>query len=482
MDTGEGSSSAVLTREPTIQAGHTVLLKIPNGDTRSVKTEQNSVITLGRLGSFNANELIGKPYGLTFEIVGKTLQVVPPRSLQEVEDTDATNELINDGQFVQPLTLEEIEALKESGVHASDMIKMQIEQHANYSLKTEYSKEKYKKRKEAKYSKSFTTLEPTVFNVCEYWFAKDQSRIRDIRTDTLAQMLSIANVRPGGRYLVVDDASGLVLAGVLERMGGEGRVISVCDIDSPPAYPVMTHMNFPLSATAIHSSLNWATVKEEYTPLLDISDLPTEIRSERQRARLNKRKAAFDSLNNIRDELFGGEFDALLVASEYEPYSIIDQLFPYLGGSASIAVHSPHLQTLTDLQSQLRSVPQFLGPTVTEAWLRRYQVLPGRTHPMMTTSGTGGFLLHAIKVYDDPAASSIMAHRQRKAKRVKVEEPSAEEGSTAPKQAEQEQGHAGKDALVSSAHRHPSPAGSERGAAGASDLNGDVPMEESNPL
>ncbi len=30
------------------------------------------------------------------------------------------------------------------------MIKMQIEAHANYALKTEYSKEKYKKRKEAK--------------------------------------------------------------------------------------------------------------------------------------------------------------------------------------------------------------------------------------------------------------------------------------------------------------------------------------------
>ena len=36
-----------------------------------------------------------------------------------IEDTDATNELINDGEFVQPLTLQEIEALKRSGVHAS---------------------------------------------------------------------------------------------------------------------------------------------------------------------------------------------------------------------------------------------------------------------------------------------------------------------------------------------------------------------------
>jgi len=35
--------------------------------------------------------------------------------------------------------------------HWQDIIKKQIEQHANYSLKTEYSKEKYKKRKEEKW-------------------------------------------------------------------------------------------------------------------------------------------------------------------------------------------------------------------------------------------------------------------------------------------------------------------------------------------
>jgi tRNA (adenine58-N1)-methyltransferase non-catalytic subunit len=32
-----------------------------------------------------------------------------------------------------------------------DIIRNQIELHSNYSLKTEYSKEKYKKRKEAKF-------------------------------------------------------------------------------------------------------------------------------------------------------------------------------------------------------------------------------------------------------------------------------------------------------------------------------------------
>lgn len=33
-----------------------------------------------------------------------------------------------------------------------------------------------------------------------------------------------------------------------------------------------------------------------------------------------------------------------------------------------------------------------------ESWWREYQVLPGRTHPEMSTSGTGGYILSGIKV------------------------------------------------------------------------------------
>lgn len=34
----------------------------------------------------------------------------------------------------------------------------------------------------------------------------------------------------------------------------------------------------------------------------------------------------------------------LFVASAYDPLSILGKLFPYLGGSASVVVYSPHLQ------------------------------------------------------------------------------------------------------------------------------------------
>ncbi|KAG0700659.1 Gcd10p-domain-containing protein [Suillus ampliporus] len=385
----------------TIQSGHTVLLRLPSGETKGFKVEKDGTVSIGRVGSFRANELIGHPYGLTYEIHGKELTIQPPRTLQEVEETDATNELINDGEFVQPLTLDEIEELKKSGVHASEIIKAQIEQHANYSMKTEYSKEKYRQRKEAKYSKAFSTVEPTIYNVCDHWFKKDQNRIRDIRPDTLSQILNMANVRPGGRYIAVDEASGLLVSAILERLGGEGRLISICDVDSPPAYPVMTLMNFRKEVvTKIHSSLNWATAQEDYTPVAAVAQqLSSEVgKSDRHRVRLDKRKIAADTLLNAREELFAGEYDALLIASDYDPLEVLETLTPYVAGSGSIVVQSPFSQPLTELQTKLRINPSYLAPSITESWLRRYQVLPGRTHPTMNTSGSGGFLLHVIKV------------------------------------------------------------------------------------
>ncbi|KAJ8702169.1 tRNA (adenine(58)-N(1))-methyltransferase non-catalytic subunit trm6 [Pleurotus ostreatus] len=400
-----------------IRSGDTVLLRIPNGDTRSVKVEKDLTVSIGRLGSFSSNELIDQHYGLTFEIVGKNLVVLPPQNIQELEETDATNEhIVGDGS-VKPVTPEEMAAMKEAGVHVSDIIKKQIDQHTNFELKTEYSKDKYKKKKEAKYAKVFTTIPPTLFNVCEYWYNKDQGRIRDLRIDALSQMLNLANIRPGGRYLVVDDASGLVVSGVLHRMGGQGRVLTICDVETPPAYPVMTQMNFPPEFKSIMASLNWATCQEDYTPIISTWDVEEDqIRSDKQRIRVNKRRAASDFLQSTREDLFAGEFEALIVASEYDPQSILKRLNKYLGGSCNIVIHSPYVQILSDLQVVMRASAEYLSPALSEVWLRRYQILPGRTHPMMNMSGAGGFILHATKVYDDPSAVPVEAHRRLQAK------------------------------------------------------------------
>jgi len=89
---------------------------------------------------------------------------------------------------------------------------------------------------------------------------------------------------------------------------------------------------------------------------------------------------------------------SLISASVFAPGSVIERLCPYLAGSASIVIYSPYQHVLAQTLKTMKEKPEFLAPNLTESWMRKYQVFPGRTHPEMQTSGTGGYLLHATYV------------------------------------------------------------------------------------
>lgn len=46
MDVGEGSSNGVLAKDQIIQAGHSILLRLPNGDIRTQKLEKNTYVLI----------------------------------------------------------------------------------------------------------------------------------------------------------------------------------------------------------------------------------------------------------------------------------------------------------------------------------------------------------------------------------------------------------------------------------------------------
>ena len=89
----------------------------------------------------------------------------------------------------------------------------------------------------------------------------------------------------------------------------------------------------------------------------------------------------------------------MILATELNPISIISRLVPYILGSGTITVYSPFIQPLVEVLSYMKQDQNYLSPNLSESWMRTYQVLPGRTHPMMTTSATGGYLLHSTRVY-----------------------------------------------------------------------------------
>jgi tRNA (adenine-N(1)-)-methyltransferase non-catalytic subunit len=83
-------------------------------------------------------------------------------------------------------------------------------------------------------------------------------------------------------------------------------------------------------------------------------------------------------------------------------------------GSSQIVVYSPYLQVLAEILQHTKRQVEYLNPTITESWSRTYQVLPGRTHPLMMTSGTGGYLFHATKIFPSTFQAESNQHFNRK--------------------------------------------------------------------
>ncbi|PLW10774.1 hypothetical protein PCASD_21297, partial [Puccinia coronata f. sp. avenae] len=199
----------------TISRGDNLLLKLPSGQTRTIKNlAADSSISLGKFGKFNTNELLNLPFGLTFEILkdGKLALYDQTRlalehnpmmenlnsfetikgianGISNVEDIEATNEMIKESDGAQKLTNQEIEELKKSGLSGREIILRQIQQHSAFELKSEFSKAKYIKRKEKKFLKMFTCIDPTIHNLSQYLFENHHFAVRGLRPDTLSQML-----------------------------------------------------------------------------------------------------------------------------------------------------------------------------------------------------------------------------------------------------------------------------------------------------
>src|SRR5690348_15370933 len=63
--------------------------------------------------------------------------------------------------------------------------------------------------------------------------------------DSLAMMLSYANVKPFSQVLVVENCDGVVLGCAAERVGGYGRVIGLYDHAQQPLVNALKYFNFP---------------------------------------------------------------------------------------------------------------------------------------------------------------------------------------------------------------------------------------------
>ncbi|KAL2413214.1 tRNA (adenine(58)-N(1))-methyltransferase non-catalytic subunit trm6 [Exophiala dermatitidis] len=247
----------------TIQPFQYVAIRLPSENIKVEQIVPNSTISLGKYGSFRTNQILGRPYHLTFEILDRSeLRVVSAAELHavtlveqaETEDaatpqtdimegdsaaaatttpsTPKSNVNTHDDPTNQKLTFAEIEALKQDEMGSGKaLIEKIMQSHTTLDQKTAFSLAKYTLRKHKKYMKRFCVLPLDVPRLVDWMMIdREAARIMEMRNEAVALIGSWAHVHasgrgpfvpkvPSSRYLVVDDTGGLVVAAVAERMG-----------------------------------------------------------------------------------------------------------------------------------------------------------------------------------------------------------------------------------------------------------------------
>ncbi|XP_034555450.1 tRNA (adenine(58)-N(1))-methyltransferase non-catalytic subunit TRM6 [Notolabrus celidotus] len=410
---------------------------------------------------FFLDKAVGHLYRTTFEIASGALQ--PQKSKESEGSTDAkevgtdNRNIVDDGKS-QKLTRDDIEALKEQGLKGQEIIQQLIENSSTFGDKTKYAQDKYIKKKKKKYENTVTILKPSCRILAMMYHGREPGKICHLRYDTLGQMLTLGNIHAGSKVLVFETCAGLVLGAVMERMGGYGSVIQMYPGGEPvragvESFGFPTHFHdtlhdFPicrvnaLLAGTLDTSAKdpraagdlkppvIAAEKEKSQPEVEqqsnpeeqsmetnsatdgVRDQETEEREKRREARAQEKKVKLEEkrkkLAAAAALLEDKNADGLVIASRFHPCPVLMGLLRFLAPSRPFVVYSQYKEPLIECFTKLKEQGGAVDIRLTDTWVRHYQVLPNRTHPLLLMSGGGGYLLSGTTVAVDrskPAGS-----------------------------------------------------------------------------
>ncbi|XP_077169321.1 tRNA (adenine(58)-N(1))-methyltransferase non-catalytic subunit TRM6 [Paroedura picta] len=435
---------------------------------------------------FYLDNAIGHVYGTTFEVTsGGTLQAKKraDESATETKKAGTDNRNIVDDGKSQKLTHDDIKALKDKGIKGQEIVQQLIENSATFSNKTEFAQDKYIKKKKKKYEAVITIIKPSTRILSTMYYAREPGKINHLRYDTLAQMLTWGNVRAGNKMIIMETCAGLVLGAAMERMGGYGSIIQMYPGGGAvraatscfgfPASFFQKLYEFPLSkvgsllsgtffvkpspsetegSTAPAEESNGSLDERQpsiqggdmecSTDLVAETDPPDEQETvelpadgealeedkakgtahEKQQKQERRRKKLTEAAALLNDR----DADGLIVASRFHPAPLLLSLLEFVAPSRPFVIYCQYKEPLLECYTKLRERGGVVNLKLSETWLRNYQVLPDRSHPKLTMSGGGGYLLTGITViHENPKTEDCSEQRTEEpaAKKRKLQEP-----------------------------------------------------------
>ncbi|XP_023481909.1 tRNA (adenine(58)-N(1))-methyltransferase non-catalytic subunit TRM6 isoform X2 [Equus caballus] len=390
---------------------------------KAVQVQRRKKVTFEKQW-FYLDNVIGHSYGTTFEVTnGGSLQ---PKKKKE-EPTSETKEagtdnrnIIDDGKS-QKLTQDDIKALKDKGIKGEEIVQQLIENSTTFRDKTEFAQDKYIKKKKKKYEAIITVVKPSTRILSVMYYAREPGKINHMRYDTLAQMLTLGNIRAGNKMIVMETCAGLVLGAMMERMGGFGSIIQLYP-GGGPVRAATACFGFPES---------FLSGLYEF-PLNKVDSLLNGTFSAEMLSSEPKDSASVEESNGTLEEKQASEQeneDSMAEASESSPpeeqetMEIVSQDLEYKEPKER---GSRKDYPLLECYTKLRERGGVINLRLSETWLRNYQVLPDRSHPKLLMSGGGGYLLSGFTVAMDNLRADLSLKSNASTLELhKTEEPAA---------------------------------------------------------
>ncbi|XP_058809656.1 tRNA (adenine(58)-N(1))-methyltransferase non-catalytic subunit TRM6 [Phymastichus coffea] len=415
------------------------------------RVSETGSLNLGK-EEIKMTEIIGKPFWTTYKVISSnekrdkrskmTLIVAEKKdSLEDLKDKIASgydNRSINDDGKSQKLSKDDILSLKDAGKSGREIVSSLIENNASFTEKTEYSQEKYIRKKEKKYCQFISVHKPTLAALQEIYLRQDPAKIYNLRMDSLAQILSYSDVKSEGTFMLYDSGTaGLVAAGMLSRIGAKssGNLVYLHSGDHLPQMPIARAMNFPdeqfsrltiasvfdflklynkankvPNGSAIDSNtmeINTETLTLDNQGVSDKTQDNCEnncstnssglkrkaIDSPQYEGPVVKKSRKVLDIEKAVELVLHSKTDSLVIIAKEHPLNIIKGLLPFVQSSRPFVIYHANREVLQETYVGLKQENSVINIRLFSNFLRLYQVLPDRTHPDILMNDCGGYLL-----------------------------------------------------------------------------------------
>ncbi|XP_015116896.1 tRNA (adenine(58)-N(1))-methyltransferase non-catalytic subunit TRM6 [Diachasma alloeum] len=447
--------------EETVQPGSYVIIEKQNFR-KLCKITEKGTFTLGK-EQVEMEHLLNKPYWTTFKMLPSktskkhvslevTLRAETMEDIRQGLSSGTDNRSITDDGTSQKLSKEEIEDLREAGKSSKEIVTTLISNSSSFTTKTEFSQEKYIKKKEKKYFRYLTIRKPSISMIQEIYFRQDCSKINFLRMDTLSQILSYSDVRSEGKFLLYDSGtSGLCAAALLSRIGADtSGVMAYLHPGNQAHLTLVQAMNFPeeqvkrmiianvqnflriyhqgegqIMKELVAKHCDWKRMKEmqdaegiapaKKVKLDDeVVENGVEGEGDKERERMEGLETMHNGICHVPDSFKEPKWlnqtrnavkcftksnaDGLVVVTKEHPSSIINSLLTFLGTSRPFVIYHCHREPLQETYVALKQRKDIVNLRLFSNFCRGYQVLPNRTHPEIMMNDLGGYLLTGFLV------------------------------------------------------------------------------------